>query len=286
MRYFIAFLFTLFSVGLTPQALAESYESAFVLTSDCQSEKNSIQHFIDEKRTIEINDLLGDDTLFSSNRPTHSNYGLVTGNLWLKLDINNQTSFNDWVMRLENEHLYKVSVYQYDRNNSPSLQYLFQPEDKRYFVDPSFKLTPYSKTTLFIKIHHTSSPIIAPISVVETMAYEKEKLISQIMWFFFVSVLITVAFLNIVSFIGLRDWSILPAIAYMLLIVISQQAFMGYLYLWIPEIQINEYSHNRHFYYLGLSLCLLFFTYIFLDIPRLSSKVATWFKTHLLPLSV
>ena len=242
-----------------------------------QQEQNVInissfaEYYLDDGNTLDIYSLPQD---FKKVNDDIINAGQYKGTVWVRFIIINNSTKNDWLLKLENPILDEVTLYREIAPGSFEVtgnrDYLPISSRSVKSIDHRFNLNlPHNQPALFFLKVHCNTPLSFKLTTGTKIAYlendEKNLLIRGI----FLGIFLLMAFYNLFIYFSVKDSAYLYYVFYTLLNGFFINYFIGTSNAFLPDnlFWINKYSVVIPS--LGV-IALIFFSIKFLNIVQYS----------------
>ena len=229
---------------------------------------------------LELSDIKQRLDEFVWRASVNPNYGYSGKGVWLHATINNVTDVEKWVIDVAFTQLEKVDIYLLlgDEVLSQTSQGKFRPDPRYRFPTLKFNM-PYAQTIdLYVRIESRRSTLIAPVDIQTFDLHERINFYDNLIWGLFYGGLITLAFYNLILFIGLKENSLLAYVGYIFSVVIWQFVWGGHFHLLMPStINLWVSSHTELIYVL-IGIFSGLFTISFLEMPKSAPNSLLYIK--------
>ena len=229
---------------------------------------------------------------FDSLEGSFANFGRTKTLYWIHFNVSGKEKIKDYLLEIDNSHIYDIKVFRVDKNASATLLYHTginqkfrqRPYPSRNFVFP-IRISEGQTADYFVSLDRRSEVLKFNINLVD----RKEYLFHQnwIYWFYgcFAGILIFIMMFNIFLQVTLNDlvhtWYTLY-ILFILLFVLADTG-LGYEFFWGTFPELNK--HIRTFTGLGAFFLQLQFMQLFITQTANNSRVyraVNWSKKFFL----
>ncbi len=246
----------------------------------------SLQYFLDSSRLVTIRDMLAapDRYPWATSQDDILNLGYQRGAVWIRLEIENASSRDDWVLAVESPLLRSLDAF-YVREGK--LQEIYQTGDRfefaarpmahRNFLFP-LQLPPQQRLTLYLRAESPST-LAFPIHVHNMRNYMQADNRHTWLYGLLCGFVLVMSLYNFFVFTATRDISYLYYALFSVglnFYLLSMQGF-GYQYLWPDNIYLQQKSNA-----MSMALSLLFGALLansFLRLQDSMPAMATVFRT-------
>lgn len=222
-------------------------------------------------KNFSINDVLNNDNNFIAIENLTASFSQEVH--WLKYFVKNNVSQPlDLVLHIDNPNLSQLKLYQVTpaSNEQPLINEI--TIQLPVFPNHAFSLAPNSSATFIVKTQTLKHPFV-PLMLYSEENFFNKKHIVQICFIIFISVILVMAFYNLVIYSTLKDKIYLIYVTYLIFcfLILSNANGFGF-YIFGEEIQ--EWLKNYSIFFKNIViLCLVFFTLYFLKYDQRPSKV-------------
>ena len=213
---------------------------------------------------------------------------------WYHLSIRNvKNSARSLVLMLDNPMVDDIRVFRFDDEwrrvgyfgdhvNGLTLE-------SKALPSLSFPIKPQQKVSLLIRSESLGTPHL-PLALFEQEDFNKYKNTLFLIWGSFIGIVLLMAVYNLILYLGVRDKLYLLYVGYIVSFLLVLGFVHGYGAYILPESLFNLLSKSLISIYFVLGICLLLFTYYFLQFNRQPksaiSRGVKWFSAFLLLLGV
>ncbi len=197
-----------------------------------------ISYIEDKESKLSLNQILETKEFIPINKDV-ANFGISPSTYWLKLEVNNKTSKENYGLQISQPGLDEIDFYEYDKNGELKCKRGGEclPFSAREFFDPSYiykiRLDSTKTNVFYFRIKSRDNfqvPII--IGAQETL-FESNKIKDYILGIFS-GIMIVMLLYNTFLYVTVRDKTYLFYIIYLATVILTQVSIQGYTfqYLW------------------------------------------------------
>lgn len=250
--------------GIAAHALELSNESPLVLIT------SEARIYEDESGELGIDDIAGlKDEVFVSAGGDSLNFGMNSGAVWLRFDLENNSEVNEWVIELNNPRLDSVQGYAPLPGGGWSTTMVGRkhPVDNRlarHVMPPvPVSVAPGSVATVYLRVEHYGSMRFQARIMTRDYFFLHESRHTAAMFGVFGGLLVMAA-INAAVFLLLRERAYLylsGALFSFFLLAMAVTGY-GYVYLWRDWYYVSLHSVNTTGMLHNALMCLFFYEFI------------------------
>lgn len=236
----------------------------------------NISYFEDKDGASSIQSIVSlPDKLFTPCPNDIINFGFSQSVFWLKVDVNNSNSLNDWIMEIRTPDLDIVSFYYKDENGlwKEKNDGDTWPFHKREIISRNiaFKLPLFNEGNVryYIKIKSIGN-IVAPVKIEKNDFFVSESLNSEVFFGICYGIMLIMLFYNLFIYFSIKETSYI----YYVLTLACSMLFYGLYYGHIPQYitHFKSPALNPLLTIVGIlwAITILQFVKIFLNLAQVS----------------
>lgn len=198
---------------------------------------NKYASFIeDPSGRLTINDVINNQNFLPPSE--NASFGLTSSTFWFKINIQNNTTSDDFVLGIANGTIDSFSFYKEIKpKSSDGTSFLvLNPMNAKFSSQNPFSLInirPYESETFYIKVK-SNKPLVIPIYTATLTANIQNILVNNVIFSIYLGIVAIMFFYNFFIFFTTHDRSYLYYIIYIFFLLLTQVCLQGYLKL-LPE---------------------------------------------------
>lgn len=237
---------------------------------------NKIEYFIDSAGGSTLADVQK-QTLFMRSASTVPDFGLLKAPVWLKITIQNQSSYNPLLLEFDQSLLQEIQFYQLKNNkwevNQAGELYPFKARLTNYHKFIYELNVPVDSAAVYYVRIKSTHEMQMPIFLGGREQIEDSNLTKNIIFGVFFGIILVMFFYNLFIYFSVKDPIYLNYVIYIFIVGLAQATIEGYCfhYLW-PE---NMFLATRSFFLLTafVNISGLEFTRKFLQTSKFIPKI-------------
>jgi hypothetical protein len=222
----------------------------------------SLEYFHDKEQKLDIETI--QNIKFDKNTSNKFTFGYLTGDIWFRLTLYNQSQNSNFLFYLTESFFNEVNFFEpYQKSwqkQSSGLSLFLKNGDKKD-INPSFAFTiePQAKKIFYIQFHtkpKSSGVSYGEFKIFTQQAFSYQNIFSDhLLYFFYFGTLFFILIFNIFLFITLRDSIYIYYTGYIFFTVVYVFAYSGLAYhLDLAQWMIKELN-------ISVPLFIIFFTF-------------------------
>lgn len=240
----------------------------------------SIFYLVDSTGELSFEEILAKDVDFTSSSDEQLNFGYTKNTTWVKLLVDNQSDFDDWILNLEIHFINYLDFYYQDGGiwkHDETGNYL--NFDTKQISDIGFPFhlnTPvHSSKTYYLRCK-SNSPTILPLYIQRYEEFSHRTRLKYLYYGAYFGILLIMIFYNLFIYITLKDSNYLYYVLTIIttLVVFSSVAGYSFMFLWpeTPSLNISVTLIFMSFIVITTGI----FTIKFLQLKKYSKILYYW----------
>jgi diguanylate cyclase len=261
--------------------LSAPLQAAFTLTDSKESPLRigaGIHYFEDADRSLSFESILNGQINWQTSDQNIFNKGYSASNWWLKFQLNNPGTLNNYLLEISYPVLDHMELYLV-RNNVLSEHFTMgdkfdfesRPIKHRLFLTP-LTIKSDDKLDVYIRLNSTSS-IQAPIAIWHPETFYKQDIALNVIHGIYIGGMLIIGIYNLLVYLALRDKSYLYYVFYVFSMLLFLASLNGWTfqYLWPRSTQWNDTAIMV--FLNGAMLFGIVFARFFLELKQLSHSL-------------
>jgi len=202
-----------------------------------QLENFSLHYYHDKEQKLNIDTI--QDIKFDKQTSNKFTFGYLTGDIWFKLTLRNQSQNSNFIFYLTESFFHEVNFFEAHQNSwtkqSSGLE-LFLKNSDRKNINPSFSFTiePQSSKTFYIQFHtkpHTKGVSYGEFKIFTQQAFSYQNIFSDhLLYLFYFGTLFFILLFNLFLFIVLKDSIYIYYVGYIFFTAVYVLSYSGLIY--------------------------------------------------------
>lgn len=183
-----------------------------------------------------IHDILEHD-LFRPYSKHHINRGMLPGVIWIHFTLQNDTNATiEKSLVLTSPLLEYITLYTQDFSTMPYTAGVAQLKQTRCTLFPYYNIAqaPHSRTTYYLKIHSTLTPVDFTLQLKDASTYLREDRSQQFTNILLIGFVLALALYSLLLFFYVKDKSYLYYSLYLFALVYQQMTYLGLTQIYFP----------------------------------------------------
>ncbi|MGB0886761.1 MAG: sensor histidine kinase [Vicingaceae bacterium] len=270
MKFYITILILLFTLQVKAKHIVFDDSDKVLNVSSL------ITIYEDKTNSLNFDEVLAKK--FIATKEKIPNFGITNAAYWIKIDIKNNSSENNLILKLSAPLIDEITFYKSitDSTFSSIKTGENHPFSTREYEDPNFLFNlsiPHNKKkTFYLKVSSTED-IFLPITIGKKDAIFKNLKRADLLSGIYIGIMLVMILYNLFVYFLIKDTNYLHYIVYILLVLLVQTGLQGYFfqYLWPSSPNFSRYSLILFSSLVGISG--MHFMNVFIKVKYYYSKV-------------
>jgi serine phosphatase RsbU (regulator of sigma subunit) len=208
----------------------------------------SISYLKDDSGTFSFEEVLSQNQKFTASKQKELNFGYTSDVIWVKITINNESDFNDWLLNLDNDNINYIGFYQkkqerwIKRQTGNYLPFATKEIKNTGFVF-SLDVSKSTSKTYYLRIE-TETAFILPFHIQRPVHFHNHRILKTLYYGVFFGILLVMAIYNLFIYLTLKDKNYLFYVFTIIATLAAFSTISGYNFMlfWQKNPVLNTWS--------------------------------------------